>query len=99
MVAFSHVEGGLRWAKIVPLVTLNWCPQALHLNSARLVYSYTATQAQRGQTGAPSVSAQRMARKVALASSSDSRATDATESVRARAERRKWEGIVSYPVV
>src|SRR5687768_3699805 len=42
-----------------------------------------------GQTGSPSVAAQRIDRNVALASASDMRATDARESVRALAERRK----------
>ena len=31
--------GLLRLAKIVPLVTLNWCPQPLHLKIGRLAYS------------------------------------------------------------
>src|SRR3954452_10530260 len=74
---------------MVPLVTLNCLPHALHFHSGRQRYSYTARQPQAGQTGSPPVACQRSARNRPRASSSPMRATAVTLSVLAAALRRK----------
>lgn len=51
----------LRPWKIAPLVRLNHLPQPLHLNTCQALNSRHATQPQAGQTGSPSVAAQRTA--------------------------------------
>jgi len=54
----------LRDAKIVPLVTENCLPQAEHLKRRRVVILYASRHPQCGQTGSPSVLAQRSLQNV-----------------------------------
>ena len=81
--------GSLRLANVVPDVTENWCLQAWHFHSLRVVMKECVRPPQRGQTGSPPVSHQRIMRKASWASPSLMRATLARLSVRAARERRK----------
>jgi len=80
----------------VPLVTEKDLLQALQRQRGEplaLRQSHTVGHSQCGQTGLPSVAAQRIRRKAVSASSVVMRRTAPRERVLARLERRKWEDI------